>query len=165
MQVFFRNNPEIYRIFQGKFGLQTACRKSGEICPQERDSIRRWLASGSAEGYSTPYRSQTNTGRALLREQSKKAPDTRKRIQAETAKKNKACKSAGFVFELSRFEELLAPYIEKPQGKPTLVPETDKALLNTKEPAYLPTTRSTPAKPTAKGQPQNFRLFQLSVHT
>ena len=26
----------------------------------------------------------------------------------------------------SRFEELLAPYIEKPQGKPTLVPETDK---------------------------------------
>lgn len=26
----------------------------------------------------------------------------------------------------SRFEELLAPYIEKPQGKPTLVPESDK---------------------------------------
>lgn len=26
----------------------------------------------------------------------------------------------------SRFEELLAAYIEKPQGKPTLVPETDK---------------------------------------
>ena len=26
----------------------------------------------------------------------------------------------------TRFEELLAPYIEKPQGKPTLVPETDK---------------------------------------
>ena len=25
-----------------------------------------------------------------------------------------------------RFEELLAPYIEKPQGKPTLVPESDK---------------------------------------
>ena len=24
------------------------------------------------------------------------------------------------------FEELLAPYIEKPQGKPTLVPESDK---------------------------------------
>lgn len=28
----------------------------------------------------------------------------------------------------SRFEELLAPYIEKPQGKPTLVPESDKRL-------------------------------------
>lgn len=26
----------------------------------------------------------------------------------------------------TRFEELLAPYIEKPQGKPTLVPESDK---------------------------------------
>ena len=26
----------------------------------------------------------------------------------------------------SRFEELLTPYIEKPQGKPTLVPESDK---------------------------------------
>ena len=26
----------------------------------------------------------------------------------------------------SRFEELLAPYIEKPQGRPTLVPESDK---------------------------------------
>lgn len=26
----------------------------------------------------------------------------------------------------SRFEELLAAYIEKPQGKPTLVPESDK---------------------------------------
>ena len=26
----------------------------------------------------------------------------------------------------SRFEELLAPYIEKPQGKPTLIPESDK---------------------------------------
>ena len=26
----------------------------------------------------------------------------------------------------SRFEELLSPYIEKPQGKPTLVPESDK---------------------------------------
>ena len=26
----------------------------------------------------------------------------------------------------SRFDELLAAYIEKPQGKPTLVPESDK---------------------------------------
>ena len=26
----------------------------------------------------------------------------------------------------SRFEELLSAYIEKPQGKPTLVPESDK---------------------------------------
>ena len=26
----------------------------------------------------------------------------------------------------SRFDELLSPYIEKPQGKPTLVPESDK---------------------------------------
>jgi hypothetical protein len=26
----------------------------------------------------------------------------------------------------SRFDELLASYIEKPQGKPTLVPESDK---------------------------------------
>ena len=51
------------------------------------------------------------------------------------------CKAAGFdpyerkvlgitamqkMLGKSRFEELLAPYIEKPQGKPTLVPETDK---------------------------------------
>ena len=26
----------------------------------------------------------------------------------------------------SRFDELLSPYIEKPQGKPALVPESDK---------------------------------------
>ena len=26
----------------------------------------------------------------------------------------------------NRFEELLAPYLEKPQGKPTLVPISDK---------------------------------------
>ena len=26
----------------------------------------------------------------------------------------------------ARFDELLSPYIEKPQGKPTLVPESDK---------------------------------------
>ena len=26
----------------------------------------------------------------------------------------------------SRFDELLSAYIEKPQGKPTLVPESDK---------------------------------------
>ncbi len=26
----------------------------------------------------------------------------------------------------SRFEELILAYIEKPQGKPTLVPESDK---------------------------------------
>jgi hypothetical protein len=26
----------------------------------------------------------------------------------------------------SRFDELLSPYIEKPQGKPTLVPDSDK---------------------------------------
>lgn len=26
----------------------------------------------------------------------------------------------------SRFDELLTAYIEKPQGKPTLVPDTDK---------------------------------------
>ena len=43
-----------------------------------------------------------------------------------------AVESAGFdpyerkVLGKSRFEELLAPYIEKPQGKPTLVPESDK---------------------------------------
>ena len=30
------------------------------------------------------------------------------------------------LFGKSRFEELLAPYFEKPQGKPTLVPESDK---------------------------------------
>ena len=28
--------------------------------------------------------------------------------------------------EKSRFDELLTDYIEKPQGKPTLVPESDK---------------------------------------
>lgn len=40
----------------------------------------------------------------------------------------------------SRFEELLAPYIEKPQGKPTLVPESDK------RPAYEPAQQIERAK-------------------
>lgn len=39
-----------------------------------------------------------------------------------------------------RFEELLAPYIEKPQGKPTLVPESDK------RPAYEPAQQIERAK-------------------
>ena len=38
----------------------------------------------------------------------------------------------------SRFEELLAPYIEKPQGKPTLVPESDKRLaMNTAKSDFM----------------------------
>ena len=36
----------------------------------------------------------------------------------------------------TRFEELLSPYIEKPQGKPTLVPESDK------RPAIVPDTEA-----------------------
>ena len=40
----------------------------------------------------------------------------------------------------SRFEELLTPYIEKPQGKPTLVPESDK------RPAYEYAQRAEKAK-------------------
>ena len=40
----------------------------------------------------------------------------------------------------SRFEELLASYIEKPQGKPTLVPESDK------RPAYEPAQQVERAK-------------------
>lgn len=40
----------------------------------------------------------------------------------------------------SRFEELLSPYIEKPQGKPTLVPESDK------RPAYQHAQRAEQAK-------------------
>lgn len=45
---------------------------------------------------------------------------------------SKAVEAAGFdpyekkLLGKSRFEELLAAYIEKPQGKPTLVPESDK---------------------------------------
>lgn len=45
---------------------------------------------------------------------------------------SKAAKAAGFnpyekkLLGKSRFEELLAAYIEKPQGKPALVPESDK---------------------------------------
>ena len=38
----------------------------------------------------------------------------------------------------SRFEELLAAYIEKPQGKPTLVPESDKRpAMNTAENNFM----------------------------
>lgn len=40
----------------------------------------------------------------------------------------------------SRFEELLASYIEKPQGKPTLMPESDK------RPAYEPAQQVERAK-------------------
>ena len=46
----------------------------------------------------------------------------------------------------SRFEELLAPYIEKPQGKPTLVPESDK------RPAYEPAQQIERAKTDFEGE-------------
>ncbi len=46
----------------------------------------------------------------------------------------------------SRFEELLSPYIEKPQGKPTLVPESDK------RPAYEPARQIERAKSDFKGE-------------
>lgn len=45
----------------------------------------------------------------------------------------------------SRFEELLSPYIEKPQGKPTLVPESDK------RPAYEPAQQIERAKTDFEG--------------
>ena len=46
----------------------------------------------------------------------------------------------------SRFEELLSPYIEKPQGKPTLVPESDK------RPAYEPARQIERAKSDFEGE-------------
>ena len=46
----------------------------------------------------------------------------------------------------SRFEELLSPYIEKPQGKPTLVPESDK------RPAYEPAQLIERAKTDFEGE-------------
>ena len=46
----------------------------------------------------------------------------------------------------SRFEELLSPYIEKPQGKPTLVPESDK------RPAYEPAQQMERAKTDFEGE-------------
>ena len=46
----------------------------------------------------------------------------------------------------SRFEELLSPYIEKPQGKPTLVPESDK------RPAYEPAQQIERAKTDFEGE-------------
>ena len=46
----------------------------------------------------------------------------------------------------TRFEKLLTPYIEKPQGKPTLVPESDK------RPAYEPARQIERAKTDFKGE-------------
>ena len=46
----------------------------------------------------------------------------------------------------TRFEKLLAPYIEKPQGKPTLVPESDK------RPAYDPARQIERAKTDFEGE-------------
>ena len=46
----------------------------------------------------------------------------------------------------TRFEKLLAPYIEKPQGKPTLVPESDK------RPAYEPARQIERAKSDFEGE-------------
>ena len=46
----------------------------------------------------------------------------------------------------TRFEKLLSPYIEKPQGKPTLVPESDK------RPAYEPARQIERAKSDFKGE-------------
>ena len=46
----------------------------------------------------------------------------------------------------TRFEKLLAPYIEKPQGKPTLVPESDK------RPAYEPARQIERAKTDFEGE-------------
>lgn len=46
----------------------------------------------------------------------------------------------------TRFEKLLSPYIEKPQGKPTLVPESDK------RPAYEPAQQIERAKTDFEGE-------------
>ena len=46
----------------------------------------------------------------------------------------------------TRFEKPLAPYIEKPQGKPTLVPESDK------RPAYDPARQIERAKTDFEGE-------------
>ena len=46
----------------------------------------------------------------------------------------------------TRFEKLLTPYIEKPQGKPTLVPESDK------RPAYEPARQIERAKSDFEGE-------------
>lgn len=46
----------------------------------------------------------------------------------------------------TRFEKLLSPYIEKPQGKPTLVPESDK------RPAYDPARQIERAKTDFEGE-------------
>ena len=46
----------------------------------------------------------------------------------------------------TRFEKLLTPYIEKPQGKPTLVPESDK------RPAYEPAQQIERAKTDFEGE-------------
>ena len=46
----------------------------------------------------------------------------------------------------TRFEKLLSPYIEKPQGKPTLVPESDK------RPAYEPARQIERAKSDFEGE-------------
>ena len=46
----------------------------------------------------------------------------------------------------TRFEKLLTPYIEKPQGKPTLVPESDK------RPAYEPARQIERAKTDFEGE-------------
>lgn len=46
----------------------------------------------------------------------------------------------------TRFEKLLSPYIEKPQGKPTLVPESDK------RPAYEPARQIERAKTDFEGE-------------
>lgn len=87
-----------------------------EYALQQAVSGKEWTGWKLVEGRSN--RKYTNDAVVAAAVEGAGFDPYERKVLGITAMQNKLGKS--------RFEELLAPYIEKPQGKPTLVPESDK---------------------------------------
>ena len=132
------------RIQDGISAGRTAQQQLDAAAQARSDAPRRQSAAADAllaEAKSASERKRAQTLQAAHQEAAQAMRDVRAHVRSEETAAAAAVESAGFdpyerkllgvtamqkLIGKTRFEELLSPYIEKPQGKPTLVPESDK---------------------------------------